>query len=93
VSRVFWFTIEYGLVMEDGRTKACGASLLSSGAELDYFLDAEIRPFDVAAMGRQKYLVEEYQPVLFRAESFNHFEDFLSTFLTTIDDDSALVAA
>ena len=93
VSRVFWFTIEYGLVKEGGRTKVCGASLLSSCGELDYFLGAQIRPFDVAAMGHQKYLVEKYQPVLFQAESFNHFEDFLSTFLTTIDDDSALVAA
>ncbi|MEU2420829.1 phenylalanine 4-monooxygenase [Streptomyces sp. NPDC007851] len=93
VSRVFWFTIEYGLVLEGGRTKVCGASLLSSCGELEYFLGAEIRPFDVAAMGRQKYLVEKYQPVLFRAESFDHFEDFLSTFLTTVDDDSALVAA
>jgi len=93
VSRVFWFTIEYGLVLEGGRTKVCGASLLSSCGELEYFLGAQIRPFDVAAMGQQKYLVEKYQPVLFRAESFQHFEDFLSDFLTSVDDDSALVPA
>ncbi|WP_224059000.1 phenylalanine 4-monooxygenase [Streptomyces kanamyceticus] len=93
VSRVFWFTIEYGLVREDGRTKVCGASLLSSCGEMEYFLGADIFPFDAAAMGRQGYLVEKYQPVLFRAESFNHFEDFLSEFLTSIDDDSELVAA
>ncbi len=93
VSRMFWFTIEYGLVLEGGRTKVCGASLLSSCGELEHFLGAQIHPFDVATMGRQEYLVEKYQPVLFRAESFNHFEDFLSTFLTTVDDDSALVAA
>lgn len=93
VSRVFWFAFEYGLVLEDGVTKVCGASLLSSCGELEQYQQADIRPMDIAAMACQKYLVQEFQPVLFRAESFSHFEDFLAGFLATIDDGSSLVTA
>ncbi|MFI6448430.1 phenylalanine 4-monooxygenase [Kitasatospora sp. NPDC050543] len=93
VSSVFWFALEYGLVREDGRLKACGASLLSSCAELEQFQDAEIRPLDVAQMASLGYLVETYQPVLFCADSFAHLEDFLGTFLTEVTDDSPLLAA
>ncbi|SCL31009.1 phenylalanine 4-monooxygenase [Micromonospora inyonensis] len=85
LSRVFWFTLEYGLVREDGEVRACGASLLSSIGELDQFRTAaEIRPLDAAAMGAQRYRVEDYQPVLFCAESFDHLEEFLDRFLDEI---------
>ncbi|MGW2326979.1 phenylalanine 4-monooxygenase [Streptomyces sp. NPDC001700] len=93
ISRVFWFTFEYGLVLEDGVTKVCGASLLSSCGELEKYHQADIRPLDVVAMASQKYLIQQFQPVLFRADSFSHFEDFLCGFLTTLQDDSPLVAA
>ncbi|MFI7538551.1 phenylalanine 4-monooxygenase [Streptosporangium sp. NPDC049376] len=86
VSSVFWFAMEYGLVREDGDIKACGASLLSSCAELERFQEADIRPLDVASMAGQGYLVEQYQPVLFCADSFAHMEEFLSTFLITVSD-------
>lgn len=93
ISRVFWFTFEYGLVLEDRAIKVCGASLLSSCGELEQYRQAEIRPLDAAAMASQKYLVQQFQPVLFCADSFSHLEDFLHTFLTTMEDDSPLLAA
>ncbi|GHF52361.1 hypothetical protein GCM10010218_37270 [Streptomyces mashuensis] len=93
VSRVFWFTMESGLVREDGGVKALGASLLSSCAELEQFRQATIRPLDVAAMAALPYQVESYQPVLFCADSFTHLEDFLAGFLAAVTDDSPLVAA
>jgi phenylalanine-4-hydroxylase len=93
VSRVFWFMLEYGLITEHGGAKVLGASLLSSCGELERYRLADIRPLDVADIGRQKYLVEEYQPVLFCAESAAHFEDVLAAFLTTVDDGHPLVAA
>jgi phenylalanine-4-hydroxylase len=93
VSRVFWFTLEYGLVLEQGEIKACGASLLSSCGELEQFHHAEIRPIDLAEISGQRYLVEKYQPVLFLAESFSHLEDFLGDFLENVTDESPLVLA
>ena len=53
LSRVFWFTIEFGVVHEAGELKAYGAGILSSFGELEAFRDADVRPFDLAAMGRQ----------------------------------------
>lgn len=90
ISRVFWFTLEYGLIRERGELKVCGASLLSSYGELGQFHNAEIRPLDVDAMATQKYRVDEYQRVLFCADSFSHLEDFLGSFLTGVVDDRPL---
>lgn len=90
VSRVFWFTVEYGLVREGGKIKGCGASLLSSPGEMEHFHNAEIKPLDLPAMVGQEYQVEKFQPVLFCADSFAHLEDFLGDFLTTVEDREAV---
>jgi len=84
VSSIFWFALEYGLVRERGEIKVCGASMLSSCGEMDQFLAAQIRPLDVQSMLTQPYRVDQYQPVLFCADSFGHLEDFLGNFLTSV---------
>jgi phenylalanine-4-hydroxylase len=89
VSSVFWFAMEYGTVREHGGIKAVGASLLSSCAELDRFQHKQIEPLDAAVMARQGYHVDTYQPVLFCAESFDHLEDYLGEFLSTVKDTDA----
>jgi phenylalanine-4-hydroxylase len=68
-SRVSWFTLEFGVVHEDGALKAYGAGLLSSYGEIETFRTAEIRPWDLSAMIEQDYDITTYQPVLFAAES------------------------
>ncbi|MEV5176633.1 phenylalanine 4-monooxygenase [Streptomyces flaveolus] len=93
VSRVFWFTFEYGLVREAGRTKVLGASLLTSFGELQHFHAAEVRPLSAAALAAQPYRIDVFQPVLFQAESFGHLEDFLGDLLTRLDDDRLPVVA
>ncbi|HMC71958.1 MAG TPA: phenylalanine 4-monooxygenase, partial [Mycobacteriales bacterium] len=87
LSRVFWFTVEFGVVRERGRLKAYGAGILSSFGELEVFTDAEIRPFDIAAMGTQPYDIAKYQPVLFAAESTDALVQELTEFLAAFDDD------
>ena len=54
-SRVFWFTLEFGVVWEDGELRTYGAGLLSSFGELEAFRDAETRPLDIVAMGTLDY--------------------------------------
>jgi phenylalanine-4-hydroxylase len=87
-SRVFWFTLEFGVVVEDGERKAYGAGLLSSFGEIQVFRNAEIRPWDIRAMGTTGYDITTYQPLLFEAESFGRLVDDLGAFFTTYDDDS-----
>lgn len=38
LSRLFWFTVEFGLIKEDGRVKVYGSGLVSSHAESEYAL-------------------------------------------------------
>lgn len=87
-SRVFWFTLEFGVVREGGARKAYGAGLLSSYGEIQVFGEAEIRPWSVPEMGTLDYDITTYQPVLFEAESFEQMVDDLGAFFGTFDDDA-----
>ena len=86
-ARVFWFSIEFGVLYEDGELRAYGAGLLSSYGEIQVFRDAEIRPFDIAAMGTLAYDITHYQPVLFAAESFSSMARDLGCFFDTFTGD------
>ncbi|HYG10853.1 MAG TPA: phenylalanine 4-monooxygenase [Pyrinomonadaceae bacterium] len=70
LARVYWFTIEFGVLREAGEVKAYGAGLVSSAGELDAMLRAELRPLDLEAAARQEFDTTVYQPVLFCADSF-----------------------
>ena len=65
LSRVFWFTVEFGVVVEDGELRAYGAGILSSYGEIDEFRAMEHRPLDLAEMGTAAYDITHYQPVLY----------------------------
>jgi phenylalanine-4-hydroxylase len=70
LSRVYWFTIEFGVLRENGKVKAYGTGLLSSAGELELMHNAELRPLDLEAAAHQIYDPTHYQPVLFCADSF-----------------------
>ena len=91
VSRVFWFSLEFGVLREDGEVRAYGAGLLSSYGEIEEFRSAELRPLDVARDGDQAYDITHYQPVLFCAESFEQVEEVVGGWFDLADD--AIVAA
>lgn len=81
LSRVYWFTIEFGVLRENGQLKAYGTGLLSSAGELQVMRKAELRPLDLEAAARQKYDPTNYQPVLFCAGSFDEMYCRLKDFL------------
>jgi len=87
LSRVFWFTFEFGVVEEDG-LKTYGAGILSSYGELDAFQSAAIQPLDFAQMTHVEYDITKYQPVLFSARSLDEAYDALERFLTAFDDET-----
>jgi phenylalanine-4-hydroxylase len=82
LSRVYWFTIEFGVVREHGEIKAYGTGLLSSAGELEAMHHAELRPLDLEAASRQQYDPTKYQPILFCANSFEEMFQTLRQFLT-----------
>ncbi|MGA5759410.1 phenylalanine 4-monooxygenase [Nonomuraea bangladeshensis] len=88
VSKVFWFTLEFGVMREQGELRAYGAGILSSYGEIEEFRGMDIRPLELAAMGTTHYDITKYQDVLFAAESLEHLEDVVGGFWATCDDDS-----
>ena len=87
-SRVFWFTMEFGVVHEGDELKAYGAGLLSSYGEIEVFRAAEIRPWDLRAMGTLAYDITHYQPVLFAAPSFDRLVGELTAFFEDFDEEA-----
>jgi phenylalanine-4-hydroxylase len=88
LSRVFWFTLEFGVVVEDGELRAYGAGILSSYGEIDEFRRMQHRPIDLVEMGTADYDITQYQPVLYRAESIDEIVDMVGTFFCTCTDES-----
>ena len=81
LSRVYWFTIEFGVLREDGAVKAYGTGLLSSAGELAKMHEADLRPLDLDAAARLNYDPTHFQPVLFCADSFETMYQTLREYL------------
>ncbi len=88
VADVFWFTVEFGVLWEEGELRAYGAGILSSYGEIEEFRSMEIRPLDFAAMATIDYDITHYQQVLFAAESFDHMVAEVGAFFADCDDDT-----
>jgi len=81
LSRVYWFTIEFGVLRENRSVKAYGTGLLSSAGELKEMHVAELRPLELESISRETYDPTHFQPILFCASSFKEVYERLRTFL------------
>ncbi|HEY9900378.1 MAG TPA: aromatic amino acid hydroxylase [Pantanalinema sp.] len=72
VSRLYWWTVEYGLIGSLERPRIYGAGLLSSVGESKHCLTDAVRKlsFDLDACVSTGYDITDYQPQLFVCESF-----------------------
>jgi phenylalanine-4-hydroxylase len=72
ITRLFWFTVEFGLVREGGRTRIYGSGLISSHGDAAKALgpDCDRRPFVLEQVMEQPFEVDDLQPVLFVLDSF-----------------------
>jgi monomeric phenylalanine-4-hydroxylase len=77
LGRLYWFTVEYGLIEENGETKAFGAGLLSSFGELEHaFTDnVERRPFDLKRVIKTDYSYSDMQPILYVIPSYEFLKE------------------
>lgn len=77
LARLFWFTVEFGLIAEEGRTKVYGSGLISSAADAANALSSgcERRPFSLDAVLAQPFEIDRLQPVLFVLTSFDQLYD------------------
>lgn len=73
MGRLFWFTVEFGVIRQNGGIKLYGSGLISSHGESTYVIKGgpEIRDFNLEQVLEQQFKVSEMQKVLYAVESFD----------------------
>lgn len=78
LARLYWFTVEFGLVKHNGELRIVGGGILSSPKETCYALQSDVavrHPFDVLDALRTPYRIDILQPLYYVLESFEQFMD------------------
>jgi phenylalanine-4-hydroxylase len=75
MGRLFWFTVEFGVIRERGEIKVYGSGLISSHGECTHVIERgkglEIRDFDLEKVLDTVVDVSKMQPVLYAIESYD----------------------
>jgi len=85
LGRLYWFTVEFGLVEHEGDIKAYGAGLLSSFGELEHAFSDEVerRPFDLEEVINTEYSYSDMQPLLFVVPSYAELKEQTRKYIET----------
>ncbi|MFN2412112.1 MAG: phenylalanine 4-monooxygenase [Pyrinomonadaceae bacterium] len=77
LGRLYWFTVEFGLIEEQGELRAYGAGLLSSFGELEnaFTANVERRPFDLEKVISTSYEYSDMQPILYVISSYAELKE------------------
>ena len=74
LARLYWYTVEFGLVREDGGLRIYGSGIVSSHGESRFALD-DPSPnrigFDLKRVMRTRYRIDDYQQTYFIIPSFD----------------------
>jgi phenylalanine-4-hydroxylase len=73
IGRLFWFTVEFGLIRASSGTRVFGAGILSSSGEIVYSIDSTVPrrlPFNLEQIMRTDYHIDRYQDPYFVIDSF-----------------------
>jgi phenylalanine-4-hydroxylase len=73
MARLFWFTIEFGLIDENGTPKIYGSGLISSSGDAANALGPKCdrRPFTLDAVVNQSFRIDQLQDTLFVVDAFD----------------------
>jgi phenylalanine-4-hydroxylase len=79
LARLYWYTVEFGLIREDGALKLYGAGIVSSHGESEFALD-DPSPnrigFDLLRVMRTRYRIDDFQPTYFVLKNLSELLDF-----------------
>ncbi|MGH7678429.1 MAG: phenylalanine 4-monooxygenase [Gemmatimonadaceae bacterium] len=81
MARLFWFTVEFGLIRERGQVKIYGSGLISSHGDAANALSdkCDRRPFQLDKVLAQPFEIDHLQDVLFVVESFDQLFEAVRT--------------
>lgn len=78
LTRLYWYVVEFGLVVEDGELKAFGAGIVSSAAET-LFATTSPSPhrvgFDLERILRTRYRIDDFQQTYFVLDRFEQLTE------------------
>lgn len=82
ISRLYWWTVEYGLIGDLDQPQIYGAGLLSSIGESQHCLSEAVKkvPFDLETCIQTDYDVTRPQPQLFVCRDFHQLIEAVQTF-------------
>lgn len=77
ISRLYWYTIEFGLVKENGATKIYGAGILSSPGETKYCLSDQATrvDYDLQKMITFPYIIDSFQEQYYVLHSMHQLKE------------------
>ncbi|MGE0154827.1 MAG: phenylalanine 4-monooxygenase [Reyranellaceae bacterium] len=73
LARLYWYTVEFGLIRQNGALRIYGAGIVSSKAETLYSLESSTPKrlgFDLPRIMRTQYRIDDFQRCYFVIESF-----------------------
>lgn len=81
MARLFWFTVEFGLIREADQVKVYGSGLISSAGDARNALggDCERRTFSLDEVFAQRFRIDQFQNVLFVIDSYDQLFEALDT--------------
>lgn len=84
LGRLYWFTVEFGLVEHEGDIKAYGAGLLSSFGELEHAFSDEVerRPFDLEQVINHDFTYSDMQPILYVIPSYAELKEVTREYIS-----------
>jgi len=79
IGRLFWYTVEFGLIRQHGRVKVYGSGLISSNGECTNVLEGhcEVLDFNLDAVLNTAVQVDQMHHALFAIESFDQLYEAL----------------
>ena len=87
LSRLYWYTIEFGLIRQPNGLRAYGAGILSSSGELQHAIrspEPKRLPLDITRAMRTRYKIDSYQQTYFVIDSFQQLFDLTAPDFTPI---------
>jgi phenylalanine-4-hydroxylase len=104
LARLFWFTVEFGLISEDDRLKIYGSGTISSHSESEYALGApegtggykngqiERRAFDLQRVIETPFEIDHFQDIVYVLDSFEQLRDAMNDYANRVLEDSNTTA-
>jgi phenylalanine-4-hydroxylase len=74
LARLYWYTVEFGLIEQEGRVCPYGAGILSSGGEISYCVDSRDPNrigFDLLRIMQTRYKIDTFQETYFVIRDFD----------------------